>query len=515
MLRFRLTSGPLALTIALGMLVAAQPAAAYEPVVHEEVGKRVLPQGAWAFTPATFPGASTGELRLFRAWFYEQVTALEDTALVQRFVARFGDADSFDGRAFRVFLGLTGRPRARIWSIDRGRNGAALDSRGIFAASASAPLRDGRTRDRYMYDAATGQVLRDRAGRPIPEDPASLLDGYAAEQAVEMVQVHSDLALLSTTFASRGSGYLTASFLGHAFSYLLVAADPGMGSTADVFDARANRQYLWRAVVSSGGYLAELRSRERLSRELVANYRLLQGQLFGRRFEAAMSGEPTSPNVAKATETIEQDIPEITAILDSALASLTHKDQAAGVVASALVTAAKSQAIELYQNLADVSCGRLGGYGFRLSRPRASRPVNYDAFVCADDEQKQSQLETVYGLQVAGIRSAATAMRRLDRELLTLMQTDAADLRKTILTRLVGSRLAAIEAVETRRQSSTSGGVPGAELVTEPAWPIGQALFGFGLMALVVWRLNRRLPMPRYLPAEPAAEPGPDSPPDA
>jgi len=489
------------------VLISLVPSAAsaYERPLFEEVGKRVLTAEAGLLTPPTLQGASAGELKLFRRWLYDQIIALGDAQLVAGFRARYPSADAFDGRALRSFLGFTSRPRARLWSLDRSRSGQALDGRGLFAASASAPDRDGRTRDRYLYEPTTGQLRRDQRGRPIPEDPGSRLDGASAQLAADMVQLHIDLAILARIWGGRSARYLALTFTGQAFYYLLTAADPGESSTDGLFSTMAERAYLWRAFVTSGGYLTELRSVETMELAIVANYRRLQAELLRKRFSEVMAGEPTHPAVAAILETVEQDEPDVASAVAKSLEVRADPTLVGRAAVRPLTTEAAGRAHSLYSALLRGACGRVAGYGFTVPRPRKKNPVDYDGLIC-----DPAELDRVYAEQAAGVRAAATAMRQLDVALAPILD-NAASHKNGVLTRLVRDRLAANAAVEERRQAWMSQGTRRDAPVKAPAWPITQALLFFGVIALTVWRLNRRLPMPRYAPA-PDSPDSPDSP---
>lgn len=524
----------------LGLLFAPRDAGAYAIKVHEELSRRALDDSAWLLTPSQVDGASIQALTRFRHWLYEAASRHPDAAIRGRFLARYPTVAAFGAMAFRELLAFNRAPHGRIWGIDRSRAARALNARELLATSSGDPDRDGRNRDRVTWDASTRKPVPDSNGNPIPDDPAILNmgratglssqahahyglpqvelsddpdvlqetperfgaamgypDGPILTLAAEMTQLHADLALLAHAWGQPGSRYLTVTFVGQGLHYLEDVGNQIHTVQVGLYDffVDAKLQYWWRAFITSGGYLAELRSFPSVGIDILRNHHIAIEQLTSERLFETLDGQETSPAMAEAVRGLHVDDPDLAAALDTALAAQSTPSTFAETITRVLIDVSAAEGPRAYALMREVACGRLGNYGFKVPDDTDKRALDPDTLVCATGEEGRASLEELYALQGRAFLRVATALRRLDRELQAqASRADREAMVQEVLGRFLAARLDLLDAAEARRAAWVSNPpkVSGDAGVRSIGWPLGQV----GVIALAYgffwWRRRRR-----------------------
>lgn len=186
----------------------------------------------------TISGATDADLTRFRQWFYERGSHISDQTLRNAFLKRYPTVESFDAKAFKIFL--MDNPEAKVLGVDpfaevyaartptdiaqdptepytagsRLTIGTALEMGSVY------PDIDRRNQDR-LYRDSTGQVVLTADGDTVPMDPMTLNWGrltgptsQAAEHTGLNQEEHSsNTSVLSVTPWNyvRATGYPTDS----------------------------------------------------------------------------------------------------------------------------------------------------------------------------------------------------------------------------------------------------------------------------------------------------------------
>lgn len=547
--------------VALAVTIAApRRASSYAMTIHEELTARALAGDAWLLRGGAVRAASQRELDRFRAWFWSQASRVPDLALRGRFLQRYPNPAAFTALAFRELLGFNGASDRghRIFGIDRSEAPGTFATRALLARASAMPDVDGRNRDRLVYDPATKKPRLDSRGNAIPFDPATLNmgrrtglssqahahyglpayddftddpavlkerpdhfriasgwpDGPVLTLAAEMAQLHTDLAVLAALWGGRGSGYLKVAYAGQALHYL---GDVGnqihtvqVGSYDFFVDAKI--QYWWRAFITSGGYLGQLRSFPSIGIGILRNHHVLIEQLTAARFAEAVAGDGDSvfSEVLAAPSDATFD-----ATLEQRLAALSDRSRFATALTSALIDIGAKEGPEAYAHARAIACGRLRVYGFRVPDDTEPRPMAPDSLVChADDDEGRRHLGELLALQVRAFKRVGSAIARYDREMGRLLATAAdgdpgsqarAQLVQSTMARFLAARLDLLDGAEGRRAAWIDAPPSsGDDDRKEPFWPAMQVTFLVLLWAARRWWRQRRGGRPANVEEAPA-----------
>ena len=544
----------------LGLTVTFQPgrAAGYAVAIHEALTRSGLPDTAGVLQPSSVVVPTARDLAAFRAWLWQQASAHPDEALRTRFLARYPTAEALGPMALRELLGFTGSPRRRIFGIDRVPAQRTMGARAAVVAGAAAPDLDGRNRDRLAFDPArTGDAgaarrartaselaLRDKRGQPMPFDPATLnmgrLEGLSSQAhahygllpgemssdpnvlestperfaiaagfpaapvitlAPEMAQLHADLGVLAALWGGRGSRWLTISAVGQGLHYVQDLGNQihtvQVGSYALFRDAKI--QYWWRAAVTAGGYLTELRSFVSIGMDILRNHHIFIEQIAAQRFLQALAGHSGSPAMDGLAGSLTADDPDFAKAMDATVRTRENGVGPVEAVARALIVASSTEGGEAYRLARQVSCGRLRAYGVTIPDDTEGK-LDADTLVCGRDDPKvAAALEELYALQARGMRRAVTAMRRVDAEIgQTLARADRAPLLSETLGRLLRGALDRLDAAESRRAQWAAdppilaSGTP----VRSLGWLIAELLLALLLYGAFRWLRRKALVAP-------------------
>ena len=515
---------------AVCLAVLPRDATGYAAKMHEELTERALPGDAWLLTPLALD-VVPGSPAAFRQWLYGLLSTTPDEALRRRFVARWPTAQRFDALALRELLLLNIERTKRVTGIDRVDGWRGKDARQLLAASSAEPDRDERNRDRLAHDPVTHEALKDAHGRPVPYDPATLnmgsttglssqahahyglpaLDfsddpdvlksaperflikagyppGPVLTLAAEMAQEQADLAVLATLWGGPGSRALAVGFAGQALHYVEDVGNQIHTVQVGSFDffLSAKLQYWWRALITSGGYLAPLRPFASIGLDILSNHHLLIEQLTARRFEEALAGTSQSPDIQQAVTRYGEDDPDFAKALDAALA--TAGTSFAAAIAKTLIDASSTEGPKAYAEMRQAGLGRLSRYGFVVPEEERARSMDPDSLVAPGGD-----LTALYALQARAFRRVGTAVRRFDRELGALAGRPEKDaLAREIASRLLGERLAMLEAAEARRADYVAHPPPPSfGTIKEPSWLISELTL-LGLLCAGLWWRGRR-----------------------
>ncbi len=528
----------LMLLLALAAAVPSRTAAPYSVDVHEWMTERALPDSAWLRQGG--PNDLTlQDLDAFRQWLWGRASTLTDVAVRTRFLARFPTVERFTARAFRELLAFNGNSgtASRVEGIDALPAGAPRTPRDLLRVGSSAPDRDGRNRNRFAVDAASGQPQKDTEGRFVPADPATLnlgkpeglssqahahyglleeglsddvdvlksnperfairagfADGPVLSLAADMMELHSSLALLSLLGGGHGARALAVSFVGQGFHYLQDVGNQIHTVQVGLYEffRDAKLQYWWRALITAGGYLAPLQSFSSVGVDILSNHHLLIEQLGRARLKEAQAGGAKSAAFQAAVDALGSDDAAFASRLDQALQAPRARGEVGRPITRALIAASAPEGPELYRAMRDLGCGRLRLYGFKL--PEAENELkDPDALVCgAADADGARRLEELYALEGRGFARVATAMRRTDRELAAVAaDPDREALTNDLLTRFVRERLDLLDAGEARRAAYLAALPPASFGPTrDVAWLIGELVVLLAL-AVFVWRRSQ------------------------
>ena len=420
----------------------------------------------------------------------------------------------------------------------------------MLAQAAYAPEQDGRYRDRIAFDRESGQASRDAYDRIIPDDPSVLnigrahgresqlsavlvrtalpeeerlerdvmrqspdrfqhawdaVNDYVPMEGAERAQQFTDLSRIARHWENPTAEHLMLSFAGQAMWHLIHAASPT--NTAQFPDEavleRTEFLYLWRAFLTSGGYLAPLESRRRIASRLAQNIR---------RF-VQLRQEARKPTILSTL--LEGEPLQFTSPMDD-------KHPPAQFPQRLTRSVAKAAALDLPEMTSLVrrlACGRIfsDGYRIKAGAPAREAPTAYSQLVCTDDAAAQVQLDALIAKSWKRAASAVNAyyLWLTTDAKPTANEGDGSEIPRELLVRFLRDQLDALDAEDARRakwqasEPSVNGLGDNRQSI---AWPVTQG----GLLATLAlwfwWVIRRPLPpMKRML--EPSA-PTESAPPD-
>ena len=155
------------LLVLFGVVALGGVAMGYEQRVHVLLSTR-----GYGGAPTVAKADDAAAVRALRERIWHAGAEARDPALKRRFLARYPTLAAFDAWAMKELFALN--PERHIAGFDEdvplpgGGQGAA-----VYAAASRLPDDDWRNRDRFRHDAHRA-VVRDRWGRPLPDDPATL-----------------------------------------------------------------------------------------------------------------------------------------------------------------------------------------------------------------------------------------------------------------------------------------------------------------------------------------------------
>lgn len=486
------------------------------PTLTEIIVQGALSADAALMRSKTIRGANSADSAAFRLWLYKKILQLSDVDLVDRFKARYPTVSDFDSAGFKQFLRLSSSPGRRLWAIDKTQRGTGLDARRELAKAANAPNRDGRYRDRLIFDKKTRKAARDAYQRLVPVDPSTLSLGrpYGKDselsatlvppaganqaetlgiippmQGAERAQQFTDLSLVATRWKSPASTYFSLAFAGHALWHVIGAADPLMTSPYidDQIIKQTEHLYRWRAFLTAGGYLAPLEPRTQTAARLAQNMRHF-ATLRKKALVAEAMENPTATNkVAVAVRSLIS-----TATITPEIEG-SDTTQSVIELTRAIASEAASERNGLAAAIRDLACGRLFIDGFRVRPEVKGVGHSYDDLVCQTNTLAEQELDK---LVAHSISRATRAVQRYD----SMYRTEYERLPDTFeatLSRLVKSQLTTL-AMEDERHGqwlAQPPNSPGPGIHTRSIiWPAVQGTILIALTLWFWWMLRRPLP---------------------
>ncbi len=513
---FALILVPAAL-VAYGTLV-------HDAMPHEILGLARAPSGGMVDTASAGPVADA-DLARFRSWLYARAARLPDTALRRAFLARYPSAAAFTPAAFKEFMMMNGTAAVlgvdSFAAVDRqlGTN-RALDPHPPSRAGAPLTVRlalelgsdfvdlDRRNENRLLRD-SLGRAVLTPPGDTVPFDPMTLNMGNrtgTSSQAwahygfnhhpkssdpgvlrsrpwdfavpigfgdsVETfaepnAQAYTDLAYLALLEGGHGSRGLSVLYAGNAFHYVEDVGNAIHTLQAGIFgffvDATLYR--VWRQVITIGGLLGPVPSRNSAGLAIITSHHLMSERLFERELMAALREERANPAVIgpsmkEALDQLHHGNPRFAAVLAHALDSARSASGACDcppvgqVVTAAIIADGNEDGALIYQ-----LTRRLGTR--RMRRPPA---IDFDTlppdavwtFVSdTGSTRTHGTLDEFNRAQARGLGRVHEALDAWWAEYLRMAATPPRErgaLTERIVTRLVAARLAYLDAAEARRR---------------------------------------------------------------
>lgn len=504
-----------------GLLCAAPPARAYSEVLHAFLTGRALSGPASPAGPS-LPPATPRDLEAFRALFWATASTHPDAALREGFLARFPTSRSFDAWAFKEFLLLD--PAATVHGFDPTPDGRRRTPRLALLQQASRwPDDDARNRNRYLRDASHA-IVRDPAGRPLPDDPATLemggLSGPSSQGHAhygllpgplssdprvlkadprhfavppdahtfgpDFAQLYADLALLARTSGLPGGPFLEQTFAGASLHHVEDLANQIHTVQVGIYEffRAAFVQSSLRDLTTLGGLFGERRMLRTLGLRLVANHHLLSEDLFAKRVAEAARGEAAAPELARAVESIGRGDPAFSSAARAAI--WRAPGPFARAISGALIEASSPEAPEVYALI------------WRLSSPSLRDGVGHEYDGARDDPDdwvltagpgRAEVLARFYLLEGHGLARAGTALRLWQEQFEAAAARDRQQVRTEAMTRILSFLLPAHRAQEQRRAAYVPPPAPGRSI--DLRWSAG-LLVGVALLFLAGRALRRR-----------------------
>ncbi|HEY3355742.1 MAG TPA: hypothetical protein VGQ83_20995 [Polyangia bacterium] len=498
----------LALAAALVVLCAA-PARAYNEATHEQLTRTAL-AGVPALA-APRPGVDAAALGRFRAYLHGLLSQDRD------FAARYPSADAFDAWALKELLSLS--PEARVNGIDVAP-ASQPSAQDLIAVASRQPDEDGRNQNRFAHDARR-QVLKDRYGQPLPDDPATLdmggLTGLSSQGhahcqllpgpkssdpavlkrdparfaippdahtfAAVFAQRFYTLALIARRWDDPAAPALSDLFFGHALHYVQDVGNQIHAVQVGIYDffVDAKIESYKEDLKSLGGLLRARPAFRTIGIGIIENHHLLAENLLAKRLREAARGQGAA--AAAALAAIRQGDAEYEAALGAALhpgPGGPPADAAARAVALLVVRSAP-EGPQVYQ-LARGAAVRL------LSRARfaytdADDP---DAFI-RPDAAGRAALAALYALEARGVARGASATRLLWRQ----QDVIATAVPAPVLAAGLARDAAAMRADAARRRAAYVPDPPSQQQINY--WVPAGGLVALLLAGLAVRRLWRRV----------------------
>ena len=515
---------------------------AYTVRMHQELTRRSLPDTAFLLTgDGLVQPATPGQRAAFRTWLYTRAINHPDTAVAERFRARYPTAKAFSAMALREFLIFNMNPDRRIHSIDRSHS-APMSPRELLAISSADPDLDLRNQARFAYDVTAGAFVLDINGNQIPHDPATLNmgrsdglssqahahyglpnysftddpavlkeaperfliktgfpDGPVLALAADMAQMHTDLAVLAWLWGKPGSRYLALSFAGQSFHFLEDVGNQIHTVQVGAYDffLAAKIQYWWRALITAGGYLGDLRPFTSIGIDILTNHHALIEELTALRFLESLDGKPTVPVVYESVHNLASDDVAYASGLEESLQAEEDDTQFARVLTQHLIETSATEGPKVYQHMEAIGCGRLSVEGFKVPKDGDDWSIPADDLVChADDEEGRAQEHELYALQAVAFGRVSTSLRRYDRQMAALLGSGkVAETTNQIMGRFLTERLDMLDAAERRREQYVASIEPASGGPSAPyrdgAWLYGELAFLLALIGLALFRRRR------------------------
>jgi hypothetical protein len=434
------------LLLGLCLLAAAAEARAYDVEVHRLLTvQSFLERAQWLSVPIAAPAED--DLSAFRRHLYALFADLPDDSLRGRFLERYPAEETFDAWALKELLALHGG--AEVTGIDRPPSATTIEQ--LLADGAAQPDTDERNVGRVAYELHAGRrtPMRDRYGRPVPFDPSLLNMGRLGDVssqahahyglarvelssdpdvlkkdprrfavaagfppgpvlalAPEMAQMHTDLAILAALSGLPSAGELGWLFGAQSWHYTQDVANQIHTVQVGIYDffVAAQLRYWERAAKTLGGLTGELRPMTSIGIDIVHNHHALCEALTRKRVLALQRGEPGPPELRVLFDTLRHDDRRLAEAFDEA--GLEPDGPFARQITEALVEASSLEGPEVYRLTHALADGRLSSYGARF------RDTDDPDAALRPAAEESDEARRFYGLQAAGLRRAATAMRR-------------------------------------------------------------------------------------------------------
>ena len=444
----RLPSTILALALGLPGLVLG-----YAVPIHE-----LMPGRALASEPALaekLPAVTPGQLDAFRMWLDDAFRAHPDAAVRARYVQRYPTPAAFTARAFKRLMSLNDDLPQNGFDRAQGLPCTALEALRLGSAQADT---DWRNRERIAHD-DQGRPMKLSDGRDVPADPLILNFGsvrglssqahahYALTSAPlssdpqvfrstpwlfalpagwpagpvrafgrENCQLHYDLGVLALLWgdpAGRALGHL---FLGHGMHYLEDVGNQIHTVQIGHYDLLKKAKFLYwqRALITLGGYLADLKPWTRVGIELVTTHHVLSENLNAKRVLEAVAGKPVPPVIQEVLAGLTVDDPELVADfakgVPAAAPGPAPRPARAAALLGCVVERSCREGGEVYRHMAGALDPRMARYGVLVD----SEDVDPDAALGpGDDPEVAAHLDALYHLHARAYRRVGTALRRL------------------------------------------------------------------------------------------------------
>jgi hypothetical protein len=413
--------------LALFLLAASLPAAAYNEAVHSFVTQRAF-TGREAWLAEMLPPPTQADLDAFRGLFWRTASRLPDEALRTKFLSRWPTEQAFTAWEFKQLFMLD--PAAHVHGFDLA-DARALTRGELLALASRWPDDDERNRHRYLRGADHG-VVRAPDGSPMPYDPATLdfgsLTGTTSQghahyglvteplsddpavlkkepwrfavpptahaYGAEFAQLYTDLALLATASGLPSREWLAACFAGAAFHHIEDVGNQIHTVQVGIYEffRDAWLQSKLRDLSTLGGLFGDRRSLRQIGVRLIANHHLFSEDLFAKRVMAA------SPEVRDAVARLGEDDAQL-------VAKVAPGADFGRAVAQATIDLSSREGGEVYRLAYRLTAPTLrDGMGHEYDGAKGDDP---DQYLRPDPEA----LRAFYDLEGRGLRRAATALR--------------------------------------------------------------------------------------------------------
>ena len=252
--------------------------------------------------------------------------------------------------------------------------------------------------------------------------------------------------------------------------------------------SRKKHLYRWRALLTSGGYLAPLEPHSRIAARLAQNMR----GLISLRSSAALEKAFNNAEDTNATPRPLRNLHQI-ALLHLHSDRKNASDRFAYAIAKTVAADAAQSRPAIADAVRALACGRLFIDGFRVQPSHGKRGHTYDELICQNDPAMEKTLDDAL---IASLGRAANALRQYAAQY-TEQHATIEPSGSNRLQRLVESQPDALDD-EDARHASWSARPPSApgpgEHVRDAIWPIVQGTL-LTLLTLWFWWAMRR-PMP-------------------
>ncbi len=457
----------LASLVGLVLLIAVAapgPVAAFSVKAHRQITRLAL-EGK--IETGTVAPANEADLVKFFTWLGKAMAMGGDPAGQAAFRARFKAPSDFNARGVRQFLGMTEDPEVRIYGITRVEHKKRLERLALLIAASAYPDLDGRNRRCLLFSkAGAPEKLED--GRFVPFDPMALnmggpeglasqahahyalpgvltptddpevlrnepwrfvvapaWDGPVETYADEMAQLHLDMAILARAWGDEtylaAADYLAMVWLGAGLHYIQDASGPLHNVQVGSYQlfARAKKAWYLRALLTGGGFFADLPSFITMGIHLLSNHHLLGERWLATQLDAAARGDKADLRIATVLATLDTDDPHLSTVLERTLTPYLPGPNrwqpwedgrgAGNVIVEALAKLGARDGGALYDAIAAIAAPKISDMGYDLPEDGT---VTDDLFRDPTEPEVAAAMDSMTQIQANSLRRALLASRR-------------------------------------------------------------------------------------------------------